>query len=92
MRLDYFLKLSRLVKRRPLAHEMCDKHLVQVNAQPAKAGKELRVGDAIAITFPRRIVTVRVETLPDHALSKQDASAIYTLLEDRQLPKDEWLC
>lgn len=92
MRLDYFLKLSRLVKRRPLAKEMCDKHLVQVNAQPAKAGRELQPGDTVTVTFPRRVVTVRVESLPEHAVTKKDAAALYSLLEDRQTPEDEWLC
>jgi len=89
MRLDYFLKISRLVKRRPLAKEMCDKDLVQVNDQAAKAGKELRVGDMLAIKFRHRRLKVRVEQLPERAIAKDETAALYTVLEDIQEHEDE---
>ena len=89
MRLDYFLKISRLVKRRPLAKEMCDKALVQVNEQAAKAGKELRVGDILALKFRHRHLKVRVEQLPERAVAKDDAAALYAVLEDIQEHEDE---
>ena len=89
MRLDYFLKISRLVKRRPLAKEMCDKDLVQVNEQVAKAGKELRVGDMLTIKFRHRRLKVRIEQLPERAIAKDEAAALYTVLEDIQEHEDE---
>ncbi len=89
MRLDYFLKISRLVKRRPLAKEMCDKQLVQVNEQAAKAGKELRVGDILALKFRHRRMKVRIERLPERAVVKDDAATLYTVLEDIQEHEDE---
>lgn len=89
MRLDYFLKISRLVKRRPLAKEMCDKHLAQVNEQPAKAGKELRVGDILSLKFRHRRLKVRIEQLPERAVAKDDAAALYSVLEDIQEHEDE---
>lgn len=92
MRLDYFLKVSRLVKRRPLAKEMCDKHLVHINEQVAKAGKELQPGDTIALKFPRRRLKVRIEQIPERAVSKKDASSLYSVLEDIQEREDELLC
>ena len=51
MRLDKFLKVSRLIKRRTVAAEACDAGRVSVNGQAAKAGKEIKVGDTIAISF-----------------------------------------
>ncbi len=91
MRVDYFLKISRLVKRRPLAKEMCDKQLVFVNEQAAKAGRELRVGDALLLKFRHRHLTVRVESLPERATSKTDAATLYTVLEDHQVHEDAQL-
>ncbi|MDY0091393.1 MAG: RNA-binding S4 domain-containing protein [Candidatus Vecturithrix sp.] len=82
MRLDYFLKISRLVKRRPLAKEMCDKHLVYVNDQVAKAGKIIEAEDIISVKLPQRTVKVRVEHVPERAVSKNDAATLYTMLED----------
>jgi ribosomal 50S subunit-recycling heat shock protein len=89
MRLDYFLKVSRIVKRRPLAKEMCDKKLIQVNEHVAKAGKEVDEGDTIAVKFRNRLLKVRVEEVPQRAVSKKDAASLYTILEDiRQQEED----
>lgn len=82
MRVDYFLKISRLVKRRPLAKEMCDKHLIQLNEQMTKAGKEVEKGDTLTIRFRHRTLKIQVEDVPEHAVSKDDASSLYTVLED----------
>ena len=92
MRLDYFLKVSRLVKRRPLAKEMCDKHLVQINEQVAKASKELQTGDIIALKFPHRRLKVQVEQIPERAVSKKDASNLYSIVEESREREDELLC
>ncbi len=92
MRLDYFLKVSRLVKRRPLAKEMCNKNLVQIDEQVAKAGKEVQAGDSISLKFQHRRLKVRVEQVPGRAVSKKDASNLYTILEDVREHEDELLC
>jgi ribosomal 50S subunit-recycling heat shock protein len=91
LRLDYFLKVSRIVKRRPLAKEMCDKKLVQVNDQIAKAGKEVNAGDIITVKSSNRVLKVRVEQVPQRAISKKDASELFTILEDRRGKEEERL-
>lgn len=60
MRLDKYLKVSRIIKRRTLAKEVCDGERVQVNGRRAKASTELKPGDTIAIDFGRRELTVQV--------------------------------
>ena len=60
MRLDKYLKVSRLIKRRTLANEVADAGRVLVNGKPAKASYAVKVGDTIEITFGNRPVTVRV--------------------------------
>jgi ribosomal 50S subunit-recycling heat shock protein len=88
MRLDYFLKVSRLVNRRPLAKEMCDKKLIQVNDQVAKAGKVIEAGDTIFIKLGNRRLKVQVERVPERAVSKKEASTLYTLLDDYREKED----
>ena len=60
MRLDKYLKVSRLIKRRTVANEACDNTRVTVNGKPAKASYDVKVGDHIAIAFGARTVTVEV--------------------------------
>ncbi len=91
MRLDYFLKISRLVKRRTLAKEMCEKQLIQVNGQIAKAGKTVETGDVILISSRNRKFTVRVEQVPERAVSKKAAPTLYTVLEDIHEKEDDFL-
>ncbi|GGA52234.1 hypothetical protein GCM10007416_26670 [Kroppenstedtia guangzhouensis] len=80
MRLDKFLKVSRLVKRRTLAKEVCDQGRVEVNGRPAKAGTVLSVGDEVAICFGNRSLRVRVESLKE-TTRKSEAGELYTVLE-----------
>lgn len=76
MRLDKFLKVSRLIKRRTVANEACDGGRVQLNGRPAKAGAEVKPGDVIEISLGAR--TVRVEVLEvAEAVRKDDAAAMY---------------
>ena len=58
MRLDKYLKVSRLIKRRTVANEACDNDRVSVNGRPARASYEVKVGDVIAIRFGERTLTV----------------------------------
>ena len=78
MRIDKFLKVSRLIKRRTLAKEACDKGKVLVNGQVAKAGTELKVGDRIAITLGPKSLVVRVTSLEEH-VRKEEAVGLYTV-------------
>ena len=61
MRLDKYLKVSRLIKRRTVANEACDNGLVTVNGKPARASYEVKVGDEISLRFGVRTVTVEVQ-------------------------------
>ena len=83
MRLDKFLKVSRLIKRRTVANEACDNSRVQVNGRPAKASYDVKVGDRIQISFGRGELAVEVLAVAD-AVKKDDAAAMY-----RELPQNE---
>lgn len=77
MRLDVFLKISRLVPRRTVAQELCEAGAVRVNGAQAKSAREVRVGDEIAIRQRGRITTVRVTEVPLKAPSKAQAASLY---------------
>ena len=79
MRLDKYLKISRLIKRRTVACEACEQGKVTLNGKTAKPSAAVNTGDMIAITFGEKTVTVRVEKVVEHAL-KADASDLYTIL------------
>jgi ribosomal 50S subunit-recycling heat shock protein len=81
MRLDLFLKWSRVILRRTLAKETCDAGRVTVNGQEARAGREVRVGDTISVRMPRRELRFRVRTIPAHAPGKDGAREMIELLE-----------
>ena len=76
MRLDKFLKVSRLIKRRTVANEACDNARVTVNGRPAKASYDVKVGDIIRIAFGSRTLAVEVLAVAE-AVRKDDASAMY---------------
>ena len=76
MRLDKYLKVSRLIKRRTVANEACDNGRVSVNGRVVKAGYEVKVGDRIEITLGTRTVAVEVLQVAE-AVRKDDASAMY---------------
>ena len=75
MRLDKFLKVSRLIKRRTVANEACDAGRVMVNGKPAKASTNVKVGDEIEILFGQKSVKVRVTDINRRALvwKKEDS-------------------
>lgn len=70
MRLDKFLKNSRLIKRRSLAKEICDQGRVEVNGNTAKAGSDVKPGDEITIYYSQKSVTVEVKELLDRRKRK----------------------
>ena len=76
MRLDKYLKVSRLIKRRTVANEACDNGRISVNGRVVKAGYEVKVGDQIAIAMGGHTVTVEVVQVADN-VRKDDAGAMY---------------
>ena len=76
MRLDKYLKVSRLIKRRTVANEACDNGRISVNGRVVKACYEVKVGDKLAITMGERTVAVEVLQVADN-VRKDDASAMY---------------
>lgn len=76
MRLDKYLKVSRLIKRRTVANEACDAARVSVNGRQVKASYQVKEGDVLEIAFGQRTLKVRVTQVTDN-VSKADASAMY---------------
>ena len=77
MRLDKFLKVSRLIKRRTVANEVSDMGRVLVNGNSAKPSKQLKEGDIITIEYANRNVVVKVLQVPERNISVQEASSLY---------------
>ncbi len=80
MRLDIFLKLSRLIPRRTLAQQMCEAGAVKLNDAKAKSSREVRLGDTISAKQRGRVTTVRVLEIPLRPPSKAQAATLYELL------------
>ena len=80
MRLDKYLKVSRIIKRRTVANDACDTAHVQVNGRPAKASYDVKVGDVIEVTFGQRTLKVRVLDVREFT-AKADASSLYEVIE-----------
>lgn len=80
MRLDLFLKWSRVILRRTLAKDTCDAGRVTVNGHEARGSREVHVGDTISIRLPRRQLTFRVRSTPAHAPGKETARDMIELL------------
>lgn len=81
MRLDKFLKVSRVIKRRTLAKEVCDRGQAMVNGRVAKAGTEVKAGDILSIDFGHRMLRFEVVEVRENIPAKQ-AAELYKMLED----------
>ena len=79
MRLDKFLKVSRLIKRRTVANEACDAGRVLVNDRPAKASAQVKAGDVLEIQFGRKSVSVEVLNAQE-TVKKEEAQELYRYL------------
>lgn len=79
MRIDKFLKNSRLIKRRTVAKEACEQNRISVNDRPAKPGTDVKVGDIIRIEFGATTITAKVLNLLDTS-KKEDAPTMYEIL------------
>lgn len=84
MRLDKFLKVSRLIRRRTLAKQVADQGRVNINGQRAKAGTNVKVGDEVAIQFGQKIVTIKIDKLLD-TTRKDEAAKMYTLISETEI-------
>ncbi|WP_026651464.1 RNA-binding S4 domain-containing protein [Butyrivibrio proteoclasticus] len=76
MRLDKYLKVTRLIKRRTVANEACDAGRVTINGRPAKASADVKVGDKITIAFGNKDVSVEVLDIQE-TIHKEDVSSLY---------------
>jgi ribosomal 50S subunit-recycling heat shock protein len=89
MRLDIFLKISRLVPRRTVAQELCDAGLVSVNGGIAKSSKELKSGDLIDVKRRNRLTKIEVLEIPSSKqVSKNEAGKLYRLLDEVVIDED----
>ncbi|WP_203334978.1 RNA-binding S4 domain-containing protein [Planococcus beigongshangi] len=88
MRLDKFLKVSRLIKRRTLAKEVADQGRITVNGNKAKASSVIKENDELQIRFGQKVVTVRVDMLKENA-RKEETANMYTILKEEKLEKIE---
>ncbi|MBO4732844.1 MAG: RNA-binding S4 domain-containing protein [Clostridia bacterium] len=80
MRIDKYLKLSRIIKRRTVANEACDAGRVKVGGKSVRASYDVKVGDLIEISFGNRTVKVKVLAVSE-VVKKEDAAALYQIIE-----------
>ena len=83
MRLDQFLKLSRIIKQRSVAKSACDSGRVELAGRKAKAGTDVRPGDEISVSMRDRFLRVRVREIPTGNVSKARAPELYEVIEER---------
>ena len=81
MRLDKYLKVSRLIKRRTVANEACDASRITVNGKNAKASYDVKLGDEISISFGTKLVTVKVLDIRD-TTKKTEAVGMYEIISE----------
>ncbi|WP_404406652.1 RNA-binding S4 domain-containing protein [Jeotgalibacillus malaysiensis] len=84
MRLDKFLKVSRLIKRRTLAKEVADQGRIQINGHTAKASATVKEGDELVIRFGQRVVTLSVDRLME-TTKKEEAGTMYTIKKEERV-------
>lgn len=82
MRLDKFLKVSRIIKRRTVANEVCDMARVFVNFNPAKPAKQLKEGDIITIEYKVKTLVVKVLKIPTGNVSVNEADSLYEVVSE----------
>jgi ribosomal 50S subunit-recycling heat shock protein len=89
MRLDLFLKASRLCLRRTVAQQLCEAGQAHVNGAQAKSSRVVQVGDEIALRRRNRLLTLRVLAVPaTRQTSRSDASSLYEILSDKEIPTE----
>lgn len=84
MRLDKFLKISRIIKRRSVAKEVADKGRIQVNGKLAKSSTDVKIGDELRIQFGNKVLEVAVEELHE-STKKDDAAKMYRIIRETRV-------
>ena len=79
MRIDKFLKVSRIIKRRTLANEACDREKVMLNGRVAKAGAEVKEGDIVEIRFGEKVTKFRIMKVAEH-MRKEETADMFEIL------------
>ncbi|WP_322908065.1 RNA-binding S4 domain-containing protein [Paenibacillus campi] len=87
MRLDKFLKVSRLIKRRTVAKDVSEQGRVLLNGREAKPSATVKVGDEITVQFGQKLVTVRIERVAE-TTRKEEAATMYTLIKEEAIPRN----
>lgn len=87
MRLDKYLKVSRIIKRRPVAKEVANKGRIKVNGVLAKSSTDLKVNDQIEVRFGNKVLTVKVLEMLD-STKKEDASKMYEIISETRIEED----
>ena len=87
MRLDKFLKISRIIKRRTVAKEVADKGRIKVNGILAKSSTDLKLNDEVEIRFGNKLLTVRVLEMKD-STKKEDATKMYEIINETRIEAD----
>ena len=87
MRSDKYLKVSRIIKRRPIAKEVADKGRIKVNGILAKSSTDLKINDEIEIRFGNKILLVRVLEMKD-STKKEDATKMYEIIKETRVEVD----
>lgn len=82
MRLDKFLKVSRIIKRRTVAKELANNNRILVNGRVAKASTTLKIDDVLEIRFGKKIITIKINELSSF-VSKDNSSMLYEILEEK---------
>ena len=88
MRIDKYLKLTRLIKRRTVAKELLDRGIFQINGKTAKPSSEINEGDVIVLPLGRHELTVKVLKIIN-VVKKEDSHELYEILEDKIIDKNE---
>ena len=79
MRIDKYLNVTRLIKRRPVANDACDGERISINGKIVKPSKEVKIGDIVEISFGNRVLKIRVLGL-NEKVKKEDASTLYEVI------------
>jgi ribosomal 50S subunit-recycling heat shock protein len=89
MRLDLFLKISRLIARRSLAQQFCDAGLIKINDLTAKSSRDVKVGDEIEIKKSNRLTKFKVLEVPDKKqVSRTDAANLYEIVSEERIENE----
>lgn len=88
MRIDKFLKVARIIKRRPLAKEIAEKKRIKVNGNVAKPSVEVEPGDTIEIRFGQTILGIKVIQVKDH-VKKDEATTLYEVVKEEKINSEE---